>query len=235
MQLTQGWNQTQGFLHFWISDTVPCFPLPWRHILGVGLDCQRDSCSFSICCSTRWQDTSTGTTLHNSFPNSTGRPEQQRIWTTLHFLELKVPQQLWHLSRLSTGGYVNSAQVIKTLFANFKNYQYSTFSMLTCQLDWQLLPCYEQSIITILYKVYGVPLFTGTSEITEKREFQKWQVYQVFPQVYFCHMLLQKTVLSNVATVALYLQNNLHLACTGKWQGINLPFFRENLGTPANS
>lgn len=136
------------------ADTYPrsWFGLPW------------ESCSFPICYSTRWQNTSTGTALHNSFPNSTGMPEQQRISTTPHFLELKVPHKLWHLSRLSTGGYVNTAQIIKTLFANFKNYQHSTFSMLTCQLDWQLLSHHEQSIITVLYKFTS--LFTGTSVIS---------------------------------------------------------------------
>lgn len=142
-----------------------------------------------------------------------GSPEQQRVWTTLHFLELKVPQQLWHLSRVSTGGNLNSAQVIKTLFAPqrlalcfrnncqlVKNYQLLS-PLLTCLSDWELLPY-------ILCKS-TTSLFTDTAMITVKREYHKRQLYQAFVQVLFSNIRPWKTILSNVDTVALYLQKRL--------------------------
>jgi len=100
-----------------LTHIVPCFHLPVDTYPRRWFWLPRDSCDSSICYSSRWQNTRTGTTLHNSCPDSMGSPEEQRVWTTLHFTEFKVPHQLWHLSRVSTGRNLNSAQVINTLFA----------------------------------------------------------------------------------------------------------------------
>lgn len=91
--VSTGMTVNVKILCFWILHwhSALLSPALQTHTLGSGFCSQETAVVFLFVTVPDDRIQEGGTVPHNFFPDSMGSPEQQRVWTTPQFLELKVP------------------------------------------------------------------------------------------------------------------------------------------------